>query len=137
MNLGDLICEFNGKITSMKVLPFEDGAQDAKYEVTQLVSLTGRLTCSGIGSNYVRQSPDGTSVTKFYGLFTTPDGESIRAEFGGNAIATAPEKARFRTTGMLKSAAQNLAWLNTANIAFEGEGDFSSMTVTGKLYLWS
>ena len=137
MALGDLICEYTGKITSMKVLPFDDDGQEVRYEVTQVVRLNGRISGGGFGSNYVRQAADGTSVTKFYGVFTTTEGHSIRAEFGGNALSLGPDRARFRTTGMLKTTALSLDWLNSTTIAFEGEGDFSTMDVIGKLYVWS
>ncbi len=41
MALGELISEYRGKITSMKVLPFESGGQGVKYEVTQVADLSG------------------------------------------------------------------------------------------------
>jgi hypothetical protein len=37
---------------------------------------------------------------------------------------------------MLKTTAPRLSWLNTMVVAFEGEGDFSTMEVVGKLYEW-
>lgn len=137
MALGDLICEYAGKITSVKILPFEDSGADVRYEVTQTIRLSGKLAGGGFGSNYVRQSPDGTSVTKFYGIWTTENGYSIRAEFGGNAVPLGSGRASFRTTGMLKSGEPSLAWLTSQSLAFEGEGDFNTMEVTGKVYLWS
>ena len=70
----------------MKVLPFESGGQSVKYEVTQVADLNGRLTGHGIGSNYVQQAADGTSTTKFYGAFTTTEGETILAEAGGMSV---------------------------------------------------
>jgi len=136
MEKNELVCEYRGKITSLKVLPFDDGSQEVKYELTQIIHLSGRLAGTGFGSNYVRQGPDGTSVTKFYGVWTSTDGASIRVEFGGNAVSLGGGKARFRTTGMLKTTAPSLDWLNTMNLAFEGEGDFSTMEVTGRVYAW-
>lgn len=136
MQTNELICEYRGQITSMKVLPFDDGSSEVKYELTQVIQLSGRLSGNGFGSNYVRQAPDGTSVTKFYGVWTTADGESIRGEFGGNAVSLGGGKARFRTTGMFKATAPALEWLNSMNLAFEGEGDFNTMEVAGRVYAW-
>jgi len=137
MALGEKICDYRGKITSMKVLPFDDGSPEVKYEVTQVLTLTGKLAGSGLGSNYVRQAADGTSVTRFYGLFTTDTGENLRAEFAGNAVAIGNGRARFRTTGILKAPSKDLQWLTDKPLAFEGEGDFGTMEVSGSLYLWS
>ncbi len=90
----------------------------------------------GIGSNYVQQAADGTSTTKFYGVFTTTEGETILAEAGGMSVPLTPGRVRFRTTGTFKTTSPKLRWLNTTVVAFEGEGDFSSMEVVGKLYEW-
>ena len=134
--LGELLCEYKGTITSMKVLPFESGGQSVKYEVTQVADFSGRLNAHGIGSNYVQQSLDGTSMTKFYGVFTTDEGETILAESGGMSVPLVPGRVRFRTTASFKTTSPRLSWLNTMVVAFEGEGDFSTMEVVGKLYEW-
>lgn len=134
--LGELVSEYRGKITSVKVLPFDSPGQGVKYEVTQVAELSGRLSGRGVGSNYVSLAADGTSTTKFYGVFTTDEGETILAESGGMSVPLAPGRVRFRTTATLKTAAAKLSWLNTTVLAFEGKGDFSSMEVIGKLYEW-
>lgn len=136
MALGDLLCEYKGKITSMKVLPFESSGQGVKYEVTQVADLSGRLNGHGVGSNYVQQATDGTSTTRFYGVFTTSEGETLLAESSGMSVPLAPGRVRFRTTATLKTTSPRLSWLNTTIVAFEGEGDFSTMEVVGKLYEW-
>ena len=136
MALGELLCEYRGKITSMKVLPFDGGGQGVKYEVTQVADLNGRLNGHGIGSNYVQQAADGTSTTKFYGIFTTTEGETLLAESGGMSVPIAPGRVRFRTIVTFKATSPRLSWLNTTVVAFEGEGDFSTMEVVGKLYEW-
>ena len=136
MALGELLGEYRGKITSMKVLPFEDCGQGVKYEVTQVADLNGRLNGHGIGSNYVQQAADGISTTKFYGIFTTTEGETLLAESGGMSVPIAPGRVRFRTTTIFKTTSPRLNWLNTTVVAFEGEGDFSTMEVLGKLYEW-
>ena len=134
--LGELISEYRGKITSVKVLPFDSPGQGVKYEVTQVAELSGRLSGRGVGSNYVSLAADGTSTTKFYGVFTTDEGETILAESGGMSVPLAPGRVRFRTTATLKTTSSKLTWINTTVLAFEGEGDFSSMEVVGKLYEW-
>ena len=134
--LGELISEYSGKITSVKVLPFDSSGQGVKYEVTQMGELSGRLSARGVGSNYVQLAADGTSTTKFYGVFTTNDGETLLLKSGGMGVPLAPGRVKFRTTATLKSTAAKLAWVNTTPLAFEGEGDFSAMEVVGKLYEW-
>jgi len=134
--LGELISEYSGKITSVKVLPLDGSGQGVKYEVTQMGELSGRLSGRGVGSNYVQLAADGTSTTKFYGVFTTNDGETLLLESGGMGVHLAPGRVKFRTTATLKSTAAKLAWVNTTPLAFEGEGDFSAMEVVGKLYEW-
>jgi len=134
--LSELISEYRGKITSVKVLPFDSPGQGVKYEVTQVAELSGRLSGHGVGSNYVSLAADGTSTTKFYGVFTTDEGETILAESGGMSVPLTPGRVRFRTTATLKTTSPKLTWINTIVVAFEGEGDFSSMEVVGKLYEW-
>jgi hypothetical protein len=137
MALGELLGEYRGKITSVKVLPFESMGQGIKYEVTQVAELSGRLSGRAIGSNYVQVAADGTSTTRFYGVLTTTDGGTILMESGGMSVPLAPGRVKFRTTVTLKSTSPNLTWVNTTPMAFEGEGDFSTMEVVGKLYEWS
>ena len=134
MALGELISEYRGKITSVKVLPFDGSGQGVKYEVTQVAELSGRLNGRGVGSNYVQLAADGTSTTKFYGVFTTTEGETILAESAGMSVPLAPGQVRFRTTATIKTASPQLSWINTTVLAFEGEGDLSTMEIVGKLY---
>ncbi len=134
--LGEKLSEYRGKITSVKVLPFEHGGQGVRYEVTQVGEFRGRLSCQGMGSNYVHVAADGTSTTKFYGVFTTPAGETILMESGGMGVPLGSGRVKFRTTATLKSTAAAWAWVNTTPTAFEGEGDFSTMEVRGTLYAW-
>ncbi|MGE0824028.1 MAG: hypothetical protein AB7G75_14480 [Candidatus Binatia bacterium] len=134
--LGEVLSDYSGKITSVKVLPFDNAEPGVKYEVTQVGEFRGRLSCQGMGSNYVQVAPDGTSTTKFYGVFTTPDGETLLMESGGMGVPLGAGRVKFRTTVTLKSAAAKLTWVNTTPIAFEGEGDFSTMEVKGTLYEW-
>jgi hypothetical protein len=134
--LGELISEYSGKITSVKVLPFDSSEQGVKYEVTQMRELRGRLSGGGIGSNYVQLAADGISTTKFYGLFTNSDGDTLRMESGGMGAPLGSGRVKFRTIATVKSTAAQLAWLNTTPLAFEGEGDFSTMEVIGNLYEW-
>ena len=134
--LGEVMSDYSGKITSVKVLPFDNAGQGVKYEVTQVGEFRGRLSCQGMGSNYVQVAADGTSTTKFYGVFTTPDGETLLMESGGMGVPLGAGRVKFRTTVTLRSSTAKLAWVNTTPIAFEGEGDFSTMEVRGTLYEW-
>lgn len=134
--LGEVLSDYSGKITSVKVLPFDNAGQGVRYEVTQVGEFRGRLSCQGMGSNYVHVAADGTSTTKFYGVFTTPEGETLLMESGGMGVPLGAGRVKFRTTVTLKSTAAKLAWVNTTPIAFEGEGDFSTMEVRGTLYEW-
>lgn len=59
------------------------------------------------------------------------------AEAGGMSVPLTPGRVRFRTMGTFKTTAPKLSWLNTTVVAFEGEGDFSSMEVIGKIYEWN
>jgi hypothetical protein len=86
MVLGKLISEYQGRITSVKALPFDSSGQGVKYEVTQVGELSGRLSGRGVGSNFVQLAADGTSTAKFYDAFITNDGETILAESGGMSV---------------------------------------------------
>jgi hypothetical protein len=126
------LCSALCKITSVKVLPFDNPRQGVKYEVTQVAELSGQLSGRGVGSNYVSLAADGTSTTRFYGVFTTDEGETILAESGGMSIPLAPGRVRFRTTATSKTTSSKLTWINTTVLACEGEGDFSTMEIIGK-----
>ena len=91
MALGELIMRVRGKITSIKVLPFDSGGQGSQIRSDASGRPPGRLNGHGIGSNYVQQAADGTSTTKFYGIFTTSEGETLLAESGGTSV---PPRAR-------------------------------------------
>ena len=41
--LGEVVGDYSGKITSVKVLPFDSTGQGVKYEVTQVAEVRGRL----------------------------------------------------------------------------------------------
>jgi hypothetical protein len=56
-------------------------------------------------------------------------------ELGGMGVPLDAGRVKFRPTVTLDTAA-NLAWVNATPIAFEGEGDFSTMEVRGILYAW-
>jgi len=50
-------------------------------------------------------------------------------ESAGMGVLLDAGRVKFRTTVTLKSTAAKLAWVNATPIAFEGEGDFSTMEV--------
>lgn len=136
MRAGELLCEYTGTITSVKVLPFEDTGYAAKYEVTQTGTSTGKLAVSAVGSNYVQMHPDGTSTTRYYGIWTTDDGVALLVESGGMSVPLAGGRVRFGTTVKFRSPSESYAWLATTMCGFEGEGDFSTMSITGRVYEW-
>ena len=136
MPLGELICEYKGTITSVKILPFEGAEFGVKYEVTQVGVSTGRFTSSAVGSNYVQVHEDGTSTTKYYGVWTTEDGDPIMVESGGMSVPLGGGRVRFATTVKCRSQLKKYEWLTSTPIGFEGEGDFNTMDVSGQLYLW-
>ena len=130
-----LISKYSGKITSVKVLPFT-GPGPVQYEITQTAQLTGELSGHAIGSNYVRAAPDGTSVTRFYGILTTEEMETVFLESSGMSVPIGAGRSRYLTTVTHKTSSERLQWVNTAIMTFEGEGDFSSMEIAGNLYHW-
>ena len=136
MPLGELLCDYTGTITSVKVLPFEGTEFGAKYEVTQTGSSTGKLSISAIGSNYVTVHPDGTSTTKYYGIWTTKEGDPILVESGGMSVPLGDGRVRFGTTVKFRTRSEQYAWLNRMMSGFEGEGNFSTMEITGQVYEW-
>ena len=137
MPLGELICDYTGTITSVKILPFEGSEFGVKYEVTQIGTSTGRFASSAVGSNYVQVHEDGTSTTRYYGVWTTDEGDPILVESGGMAVPLGGGRVRFATTVKCRSRLEKYAWLTSTPIGFEGEGDFGTMEVTGQLYLWN
>ncbi len=136
MPLGELLCDYTGNITSVKVLPFEGTEFGAKYEVTQTGTSTGKLSISAIGSNYVQVHADGTSTTKYYGIWTPKEGDPILVESGGMSVPLGDGRVRFGTTVKFRTRSEQYAWLNTTMCGFEGEGNFSTMEISGQIYEW-
>ena len=136
MPLGELLCDYTGNITSVKVLPFEGTEFGAKYEVTQTGTSTGKLSISAIGSNYVQVHADGTSTTKYYGIWTPKEGDPILVESGGMSVPLGDGRVRFRTTVKFRTRSEQYAWLNTTMCGFEGEGNFSTMEISGQIHEW-
>jgi hypothetical protein len=63
-------------------------------------------------------------------------GETVLLEAGGMGVPLGSGRVKLHTTGTVQTTTAKLAWLNTTPLAFEGEGDFSTMELTGKLYEW-
>ncbi len=72
-----LVSQYYGKITSIKVLPFKGQGNPVEMEITQVAEFKGELSGHAIGSNYVRLAPDGSSTTRFYGILTSDEGETV------------------------------------------------------------
>ena len=118
MSGGEVICEYKGKYTSLKVHPFEDASQQVFLEGTLLAEYSGRLAA------------DGTATIEYYGVLTTADDEIVFVRGRGMGAVTNQGQTRVRTTVTSKTAAQQLAWLNITIASFGGSGDFSEVTGT-------
>lgn len=130
MSGGEVICEYKGKYTSLKVHPFEDASQQVFLEGTLLAEYSGRLAGEEIGTMYWRQAGDGTATIEYYGVLTPADDEIVFVRGRGMGAVTNQGQTRVRTTVTSKTAAQHLAWLNITIASFEGSGDFSEVTGT-------
>ncbi len=130
MSPGEVICEYTGKYTSLKVHPFEDASQQVSLEGTLLAEYSGRLAGKEIGTMYWQQAADGTASIEYYGVLTTADDEIVFVRGRGMGAVTSQGQTRVRTTVTFKTAAQQLAWLNITIASFEGSGDFSEATGT-------
>ena len=130
MSPGEVICEYKGKYTSLKVHPFEDASQQVSIEGTLLAEYSGRLAGKEIGTMYWQQAADGTATVEYYGILTTTEGELVFVRGRGMGAVTDQGQTRVRTTVTFKTTAQQLAWLNITIASFEGGGDFSEATGT-------
>ena len=131
MSPGEVICDYKGKYTSLKVLPFEDASREVSLEGTMVSEYRGRLNGTEIGTVYWRQAADGSATVSYYGVLTTTEGEIVFVKGRGMGAVTNQGQNRVRTTVTFQTTAQNLAWLNITIASFEGEGDFSE--AVGKL----
>jgi hypothetical protein len=125
VGLGELICDWKGKLTSVKVHPFESSGRGVKYELTWLGEDSGRLTGRELGTDYWVVAPDGTGVVDYYGVLTTHEGEVVLVEGHGTTAPTKQGRTRARVAVTFKTTAPKLAWLSNMIAAFESEGDLS------------
>ena len=131
-----LVSRYTGRITSVKVLPFKGSDFPVEYEITQIAQLAGELSGNIVGSNYVQVAADGTSRTRFYGILTTNELETVLLESSGMSVPIGGGRSKYLTTVTHKTTSERLAWVNAALLTFEGEGDFASMEIAGDLYHW-
>ena len=140
MALGELIGEWKGKLTSVKVCPFDSSGQGVKYEFTWLGEVSGRLSGRELGTDYWLIAPDGAGVFTYYGVLTTLEGEVVLEEGRGMSIPMGQGRTRAKATVTFKTTAPKLAWLNNLIGAFESEGDYSgdlsTKVFSGKYYEW-
>ena len=135
MALGDPISEWNGKITSVKVQPFESSGWGIKQEINIFANQSGRLSGQETGTIYLQLALDGKSTGSYYGvLVTSGGGETVIIESRGAGVPIGSGRTRFRTTVTFRTISKDLAWLNTIVAAFEGEAD--QFTIVGKIYEW-
>ncbi len=132
MSPGEVICDYKGKYTSLKVLPFEDASREVSLEGTLVSEYQGRLSGTEVGTVYWRQASDGTATLAYYGVLTTTDGELVFIKGRGMGAVTQQGQTRVRATVTFQATARQLAWLNITLASFEGEGDFSE--AVGQFY---
>jgi hypothetical protein len=77
---GDVICEYKGKYTSLKVHPFEDASQQVSLEGTLLAEYSGRLAGKEIGTMYWRQAAHGTATIEYYGVLSPAKDKRVSAQ---------------------------------------------------------
>ena len=70
MSPGEVICDYKGKYTSLKVLPFEDASREVSLEGTLVSEYQGRLSGTEVGTVYWRQASDGTATLEGAGDFS-------------------------------------------------------------------
>ncbi len=136
----DLICEWKGKLNSIKVCPFDHSSSGVKYEMTWIGELTGRLEGREIGTDYLTMAADGTGSSAYYGVITTRDGEIVLVENHGTLVPTEQGRSRAKFVVKFMTSAPRLAWLTTTTASFETESDFSTDLTTsvfsGAYYMW-
>jgi len=135
MALGEVLSEVRGRVTSMKIHPFE-GSGLIKYEANVTAEHSGRLSGREVGTAYFLLAPDGTMTGTGYSILTTSTGETVLIEEWGKSVTLGPGRSRLRTTASFKTTSERLAWLNTTIGAFEAETDLSTMEIVGKNYEW-
>jgi hypothetical protein len=119
MAFGELVGELKGKITSVKVLPF-DGSGVVRQEANWSAEWSGRIRGTEVGTTHSLTAPDGTGTSKAYGVITTSDGDVITGEAFHVNSPTA-NGLKIRGIGYWRTSSQKYAWVNTTPTAFEGE----------------
>ncbi|MEE2791269.1 MAG: hypothetical protein VX453_06530 [Acidobacteriota bacterium] len=136
MALGDLLYEETGQVTSVRVLPSDDG------EVVTEVCVQTQGTIQGVEENTIwtytsRKRADGTMVGEGNGVTTTKDGEVINLTGTGAARATPPgEVIKYRGAVYFYSTSQKWAKLN--GVAGVHEYDLNpDGSLVIKFYAWN
>ena len=78
------------------MLPLADAGAIVKYEMTWFGEISGRLNGNQIGTDYISISPDGSGISDYFGVLTTPQGEIVLVEGHGTTIPTEPGVVRAR-----------------------------------------
>ena len=133
MSPGEVICDYKGKYTSLKVLPFEDASREVSLEGTLVSEYEGRRNGTEAGTVYWRQAADGSATLSYCGVLTTTDGEVVFIKGRGMGAVTDQGQTRVRATVTFQTTSQQLAWLNITIATCEGEGDFSE--AVGKFHV--
>ncbi len=133
--LGEPIGEAKGRITSIRVLPFE--GQQPKVEVS--FQSSGKLLgieCNELGTYVSTRRPDGTMFGEGQGLLMTRDGESVTWQGQGIGKPTGKgSAARWRGAIYYSTSSRNLDRLNGIAAVFEYETDEAGNTQS-KIWEW-
>ena len=68
---------WKGKVTSVKVHPFDSSGRGVKVEITYQVEQGGQLSGQEIGTAYSQQALDGTASVSYAGVLTTSEGDTV------------------------------------------------------------
>ncbi len=136
MALGELVSEAKGKVTSVKVQPFDGSGQDVRLEYNMTFELSGRIPGNEVATANVTVAPDGTATSKTYGIITASDGEAITVEASGIGSPPTPKGSKIRGILCLRTSSQKHAWVNTTPMAFEGEINAAQTELSATICEW-
>jgi hypothetical protein len=136
MALGKLVGEFKGKVTSVKVQPFDGSGQGVRQEVYLTAELSGRIPGTEVATVYATTAPDGTGTSRAYGIITTSDGEAITVEAFGIGSPPTSNGSKFRGIAYLRTNSQKYSWVNTTPMAYEGELNTAQTEASATLCEW-
>ncbi|HYD59394.1 MAG TPA: hypothetical protein VEC35_03525 [Noviherbaspirillum sp.] len=133
--LGEMIGEDQGKITSVRVLPFNGQSPQTEVSFQSAGNLVGVQTTQ-VGTYISTLMPTGVFNGTGQGIVMTQDGDT--AIWTGSGVGTPKGKglaASWRGSIFFQTTAQRLSGLNKFATMFEFEVDENGNT-TGKFWEW-